>query len=171
MLVEYKVRYRVRPIFLARSTRSTEYEQYRHSGQGPPNCEQTCSLFACSHCSHRTVRTTNSANSSHCANSANGEQCEQLTLCEQCEQRTVRTAHIVRTVRTTNSANSSNCPNSANRSHRANSANGSLFFLVGIFGSSLKWTVQKDSKWAVCESRRSLNTKMDGPKGENWTFF
>ena len=75
--------------------------------QGPPNCEQTCSLFARSHCSHRTVRTANSANkrnransanSSNCSNSPNSEQCEQFTLYEQCEQRTVRTVHFFKIV-------------------------------------------------------------------------
>ena len=59
--------------------------------QGPPNCEQTCSLFA---------RSTNCTNKPSCANN---EQCKQFDLCE---QRTMRTVHTERTVGTANRANS-----------------------------------------------------------------
>ena len=59
--------------------------------QGPPNCEQTCSLFA---------RSTNCTNKPSCANN---EQCKQFDLCE---QRTMRTVHTERTVGIANRANS-----------------------------------------------------------------
>ena len=42
---------------------------HNYRRQGPPYCEQTCSLFARSLCSHRTVRTTNSANKPRSSNS------------------------------------------------------------------------------------------------------
>ena len=42
---------------------------HNYRRQGPPSCEQTCSLFARSLCSHRTVRTTNSANKPRSSNS------------------------------------------------------------------------------------------------------
>ena len=42
---------------------------HNYRRQGPPSCEQTCSLFAQSLCSHRTVRTTNSANKPRSSNS------------------------------------------------------------------------------------------------------
>ena len=106
---------------------------FYYYGQGSPNGEQLCSLFACSHCSHRTVRTANKEFFKKCeqrtvrtselvrtgrtANSANKRTGANRANSEQCEQRTVRTSKQVRTVRTANKCEQREQRTGANRAN------------------------------------------------------